>query len=165
MHITLLYSTMFSPYITTLTFVLYNTVLYCIIYYLAQQSTIKYAQRTTRYSTIQYSTVQYTTALYITVQYSKSDTLRWARPSTTPSTWARIIRHQTTEFRQINFPVPVQVRLGNHVPHLGLSQGLPEIVHGQPQLLLRDEAVTVSVENFEGMNYIILERLLASFNH
>ena len=48
---------------------------------------------------------------------------------------------------EVDPPVAVEVGLLDHGAHLAVRQRLPEVVHRQLQLLLRNEAVAVAVEN------------------
>ena len=76
-----------------------------------------------------------------------SDPLGLAPSGAGTTPWSRVVRHQPAELGEVDLPVPVHVRLGDHVPHLGLGQRLAQVGHGQPELLLGDEAVAVPVED------------------
>ena len=73
--------------------------------------------------------------------------------------------HQTRELLQVDLPVPVQVCLSYHGPHLGLSQRLAEVAHGEPELLLAYQAVTVSVKDFKSMSHVVITTVSSLYHH
>jgi hypothetical protein len=62
---------------------------------------------------------------------------------------AGAVRHEAGKLRKVYLSVAVQVGLRNHGLDLGLRQRLPEVVHRQSELLLRDEAVSVAIEDLD----------------
>eukprot|EP00092_Neocalanus_flemingeri_P021680 GFUD01023518.1.p1 GENE.GFUD01023518.1~~GFUD01023518.1.p1 ORF type:complete len:103 (+),score=7.18 GFUD01023518.1:99-407(+) len=60
-------------------------------------------------------------------------------------------RHHCQELRKVNGSVPVCVHLVDHVLQFSLSGVLPEGPHDGPQLFGGDSAVTVLVEQREGL--------------
>jgi hypothetical protein len=62
---------------------------------------------------------------------------------------AGAVRHEAGKLRKVYLSVAVQVGLRNHGLDLGLRQRLPEVVHRQSELLLRDEAVSVAIEDLQ----------------
>ncbi len=59
----------------------------------------------------------------------------------------RVGLHQAGELLEVDPAVAVQVGLLDHGPDLAIRQRLAQVVHGQAELLLRDEAVAVAVEH------------------
>ena len=57
--------------------------------------------------------------------------------------------HQFLKLNEVDLSVPVQVGLLDHGDHLLLTEGLPEVVHRDHQLLLCDQPITVPVEHPE----------------
>ena len=61
-----------------------------------------------------------------------------------------LVGHEPLKLVEVDPPVAVEVGLLDHGAHLAVRQRLPEVVHRQLQLLLRNEAVAVAVENPAG---------------
>ena len=76
----------------------------------------------------------------------------------------RFVDHQGFKFGKVNFPIAVDISLGDHVPDLLLGDGFPEVVHGEPELLAGDQTVSVTVEHFEGVSYVLLH-IPAALDH
>ena len=72
--------------------------------------------------------------------------------------------HQPRKLLEIYFSISVQISFRNHGSDLGFCHWFAEIAHGQPQLLLTYQTITVSVENFEGVCHIII-KAVSPFNH
>ena len=66
---------------------------------------------------------------------------------------AGAVRHEAGKLRKVYLSVAVQVGLRNHGLDLRLRQRLPEVVHRQSELLLRDEAVSVAIEDLRGGSF------------
>ncbi len=62
---------------------------------------------------------------------------------------AGAVRHEAGKLRKVYLSVAVQVGLRNHGLDLGLRKRLTEVVHRQSELLLRDEAVAVAIEDLQ----------------
>ena len=97
--------------------------------------------------------------------WQASDPLGLAPSGTCTTPWSRVVRHQPAELGEVDLPVPVHVRLGDHVPHLGLGQRLAQVGHGQPELLLGDEAVAVAVEHLERVHHVVLNTVRPPLHH
>ena len=65
--------------------------------------------------------------------------------------------HQFLKLNKIDLAVTIQVRLLYHSDHLLLTEGLPQVVHGDHQLLLGDQPVTVPVEDPEAVGDVLLD--------
>ena len=71
------------------------------------------------------------------------------------TTGSRAVGHKTRKFLEINFPISIKISFSDHWFNLSLGQRLAEVVHGQPQLLLWYEAVSISVKHLKRMHHII----------
>ena len=60
-----------------------------------------------------------------------------------------LVCHEALELVEVDPAVAVEVGLLDHGAHLAVRQRLPEVVHRQLQLLLRYEAVAVTVKHPE----------------
>ena len=76
-----------------------------------------------------------------------------------------VVRHESRELLEVDLPVPVEVGLGDHGSDLGLGQGLPEVCHGQPQLLLTDQTVSVPIKHFKGVSDIVIKTVSPLHHH
>ena len=76
-----------------------------------------------------------------------------------------IMSHKSRELLEVDLPVAVEVRLGDHGPDLGLGEGLPQVGHGQPQLLLTYQTVTIPIKHFEGVGDIVIQTVSPLHHH
>ena len=64
--------------------------------------------------------------------------------------------HQFLKLNKIDLAIAIQVSLLDHGNHLLLTEGLAQVVHGDHQLLLRDQTVTVPVEHPEAVGDVLI---------
>ena len=65
--------------------------------------------------------------------------------------------HQNLKLFEVYFPVSIEVGLSYHRLDLRVVHRLPEVAHGGPQLVLRDEAVSINVKHPEALGNVVLE--------
>ena len=73
--------------------------------------------------------------------------------------------HEPGKLLEVDSAVPVEVGLLDHGSHFLVRQGLAKVVHGEPELLLGDEAVAVAVKHAEGVGDVLLDFGVAPQHH
>ena len=86
--------------------------------------------------------------------------------SALPSSRQRLLGgHQPLELLEVNPAVAVEVGLLDHRAHLLIGERLAQVVHGQPQLLLRDEPVAVPVKDPKSVRDVLLHPRIPPQHH
>ena len=65
--------------------------------------------------------------------------------------------HQFLKLNKVDLAVTIQVGFLNHGDHFLLTEGLPQVVHRDHQLLLGDQPVTVPVKDPEAVCDVLLD--------